>query len=289
MTHAFSGPRRLVRTLCLASLIALAIPAAAGQGGPPDDPLAGVVAAERGFAADAARLGINAAFRAHVAPEGILLRPDPRPALAQLATEPDAPGLKLEWEPALGAVARSNDLGFTTGPYRMTRGEEAYHGRFLTIWLRGADGKWRWFLDHGVPTPAATPSVPPVVEVLRLEVGAATSRSPTREAELAAAEDAVNAAAVRGDWGALVEALAEPGHLLRPRDGMIARTDAAQTLAGRPGFASAERLGMRISGAGDLAASYGRLARAPGKPSAYYVRIWRREAAGWRLLIDELT
>ncbi|TGX44201.1 hypothetical protein E5A74_05170, partial [Sphingomonas naasensis] len=187
MTHAFSARRRIVRTLWLAPLIGLALPAAAGQAGPADDPLASLVAAERGFAADVARLGLSPGFRAHVAPEGILLRPDPRPALAQLASETDEPGIRLEWEPAVAAVARSNDLGFTTGPYRMTRGEEAHHGRFLTIWLRGADGKWRWFLDHGVPTPAATPAAPPAVAVVRLETGAAASRPAGGEAELVAA------------------------------------------------------------------------------------------------------
>lgn len=288
MTH-ISCPRRLAWALRLAPLIALAMPAAAGQSGPADDALASLIAAEHSFAADAARLGINPAFRAHAAADSILLRPDPRPALAQLATESDDPGVRLEWQPVVAAVARSNDLGFTTGPYRMSQGEEAHYGRFLTIWLRGDDGKWRWYLDHGVPTPGATQSATPDTEVVRLDTGAAGGRSKTGEAELAAAEEALNAAVARGDWDRLVDALAEQGYLLRPRDGMVARADAARLLAGRPGFAGAERLGTRISAAGDLATSYGRLTRAAGKPGAYYVRIWRREAAGWRLLVDELT
>lgn len=274
---------------CLASLIALAAPGAAGQSGPADDPLASLVAAERDFAADAARLGLNPAFRAHAAADSILLRPDPRPALAQLASEGEDPALRLEWQPMVAAVARSNDLGFTTGPYRMTRGGEAHFGRFLTVWLRDGDGKWRWYLDHGVPTPAETQSVTLPAEVMRLDPGAAGSQPKAGEIELVTAEEALNAALVRGEWDVLVEALAGQGYLLRPRHGMVVRADAARLLDGRPGFAGAERLGLRISGASDLAASYGRLARAPGKPGAYYIRIWRREAAGWRLLVDQLT
>ncbi|MCX8475643.1 MAG: nuclear transport factor 2 family protein [Sphingomonas sp.] len=260
-----------------------------GQGKPADDPLASLVAAERDFAADAARIGINPAFRAHAASDSILLRPDPRPALVQLAQEVDDPTLRLEWQPAIAAVSRSNDLGFTTGPYRMTRAGTALHGQFLTVWQRDGDGKWRWYLDHGLPPVAETrPTIFPVT-VRRLDAGLPAARHGTAGSELAAAEDGLNAAIAGGDWGALVDALAEEGHVLRPRHGVMVRAEAARLLPGLTGFVGAERLGMRISAAGDLAASYGRLRRGAGRPGAHYVRIWRREAAGWRLLIDQLT
>jgi ketosteroid isomerase-like protein len=279
--------RTASRTAALA-LLALATPLTAG-GNRRDDPIASLVAAEASFAADVAKLGLTPGFRAHAAPDSILLRPDPKPALAQLAQQIDDPALRLEWQPAAAAVSRSNDFGFTTGPYRMTGAGKALHGQFLTVWLRGADGRWRWYLDHGLPPVAEQePTVFPV-HVRRLVAGAAAADQESRQPDLAAAEDALNAAIARGDWASVIGTLAEDGQVLRPRHGALSRSDAAKLLPGLSVFQGGERLGMREAGAGDLAASYGRLRRAPGKPGAYYIRIWRREPGGWRLLIDQVT
>lgn len=272
----------------LASLIVLAT-TGAWQGKPASDPLASLVAAERSFAADAARIGLTSAFRAHAASDSILMRPDPRPALAQLAQEVDDPALRLEWRPAIAAVSRSNDLGFTTGPYRMIRAGAVLHGQFLTVWQRDGDGKWRWYIDHGLPPVAEKrPTIFPS-KVKGLDAGSVVARREAVESELAGAEEALNAAIIGGDWGSLVGMLAEEGHVLRVRHGAMPRADALRLLSSPPGFVGGRRLGMRVSGAGDLAASYGRLERGFGKPGAYYVRIWRREASRWRLLVDQLT
>jgi ketosteroid isomerase-like protein len=254
-----------------------------------DDPIASLVAAERSFAADVSKLGLTPGFRAHAAPDSILLRPDPKPALTQLGQEADDPTLRLEWRPAIAAVSRSNDLGFTTGPYRITGAGTALHGQFLTVWLRGTDGRWRWYLDHGLPpVPEAQPTVFPT-QVRRLP-GAATAVLPKGpQPDLASAEDGLNAAIVRGGWNALVDMLAKDGQVLRPGHGAVSRAEAAELLLGPTGFEGGERLGMRVARAEDLAASYGRLRRATGKRGAYYVRIWRREPGGWRLLVDQLT
>jgi ketosteroid isomerase-like protein len=276
--------RRLVIGAAIAAL-AFSAPLIASDGST-DDPIAAIVAAERSFAADAVRIGVNPAFRAHAAPDSILLRPDPRPALEQLAREVDQVPLQLEWQPALAAVSRSNDLGFATGPYRLTREGKAMHGQYLTIWQRGADGRWRWYLDHGLPPVAEQqPTVFPGA-VRDLGIGAVAAEDGGR---LADAEDALNRAITAGQWMKLVDALADQASVLRPRLGVLSKAEAIKLLPGRPGFAVAERLGMRIAGAGDLAATYGRLSRDAAQPGVNYVRIWRRESGGWRLLVDEIS
>jgi ketosteroid isomerase-like protein len=253
---------------------------------PADDPIAAIVAAERSFAADAARIGVNSAFRAHAAADSILLRPDPRPALEQLAREVDDVPLQLEWQPAVAAVSRSNDLGFATGPYRLTRGGKTMHGQYLTVWQRGADGRWRWYLDHGLPPVAEKEPIVFPGKVRDLGFGAVAAKD---GGQLADAEDALNRAIIAGEWMKLIDAMADQGSILRPRLGVLSKAEATRLLPGRPGFAIAERLGMRIAGAGDLAATYGRLSREAGQAGVNYVRIWRREAGGWRLLVDEIS
>jgi hypothetical protein len=59
-----------------------------------------VIAAERAFAADAARRGWAAAFRSYAAADAITLSPDPVNALEQLAQFPGAGETTLDWRPA---------------------------------------------------------------------------------------------------------------------------------------------------------------------------------------------
>ncbi len=274
-----SHPKRWPVSPFVAGAAVLFFPSVAG-GASGEDRAAGLIAAERAFAADAGRIGITPAFRAHVAPDAILIRPDPAPALPVLAKEVDAPGVRLDWQPAIAAIARSGDLGFTTGPYRLTHKDKALYGRFLTIWERGADGKWRWYIDHGLPPVSTVPlePAPATVAVLRRGLPARGRRTPGA----AEADAALNAAIVARGTGAVAAHLAPDGHLLRLDQGMV-RVDQGVPASG------AETLGIRASAAGDLAASYGRLSLTDGGQSHYYVRIWRRDRAGWRLLVDQIN
>lgn len=251
-----------------------------------DDPFASLVAAERAFAADALRIGITPAFRAHAANDSILIDPDPVAAPDRLARQVDAPDVRLEWQPAMAGIARSGDLGFTTGPYRLVRPDRVLHGQFLTIWSRGPDGRWRWFLDHGLPPRAETgPAVLPTT-VRRLTGTMAMARFDNARQGLEATEQALNTGYLEEGMPALLRLLADDGYLLRPRNAAITRADAPNLAPDPRRFVSAERLGTRISAAGDLAASYGRLISDTGA-AAYYVRVWRRNGTVWQLLIDE--
>ncbi|WEK43423.1 MAG: hypothetical protein P0Y64_00830 [Candidatus Sphingomonas colombiensis] len=263
--------------------IALLLGATEAANVPQDEAASGMIAAERRFAADAARIGIASAFRAHVAPDGILIRPDPAPAPATLASDVDTPGVRLEWQPAIAAVARSGDLGFTTGPYQITHGDKAVHGRFLTVWERGSDGAWRWYLDHGMPPIGAGPGelASATVTILRRGVAAKGAAAPgASEADVA-----LNALIVAEGTGVIADYLAPDGHLLRVKRGVVRKADARGDSAA---VRSVETLGIRVSAAGDLAASYGRLIRVGEERAVYYVRVWRRDRAGWRLLVDRI-
>ncbi|NYT41972.1 nuclear transport factor 2 family protein [Sphingomonas sp. R-74633] len=271
-----------------AATFALLFPSSFAHAQSGADPFASLVAAERDFAADAQRIGITGAFRAHAASDSVLLTPEPVAAPERLAKQRDTPGLTLEWHPSVAGIARSHDLGFTTGPYRMVDGGRVLAGQFLTIWSRGADGRWRWFLDHGLPPQAAEGAASLPTQVIRLADAAQAKPEGEVGQSLELAEQALNAGYLEKGVAALLPVLAEDGYLLRTHVGSIAKPDAARLAPDTRRFARAEQLGTRISGAGDLAASYGRLVPATGAP-AYYVRVWRRDGVTWQLLIDELV
>lgn len=59
----------------------------------------------------------------------------------------------IRWEPRDGEVALSGELGFTWGDWSVREQDSTYYGNYVTVWKRGADGKWRMRLDGGNETP----------------------------------------------------------------------------------------------------------------------------------------
>lgn len=268
------------------ALLAAALTLAAADAHPPaNDRFAELVAAERRFAADARRIGINAAFRRHAAPNGVLLRPDPVPAAAALAKDKDVLGLTLEWSPQVAAVAVSGDLGVTSGPYRIRHGTSTMRGQFLTIWRRHHDGRWGWLIDHGL-SPSLGDTDPHVRNVTRL-----AGEPPPRAAAERTIEDAdarLNAAWMARGGAAIAAELAPDARVLRVGSDSLTAAAATALLASEAAAGEARRLGRHLSAAGDLGATFGAVRSQAGK-DGHYVRVWRHGARGWKVLIDELV
>ena len=119
---------RLALTLAIAAAIALP----AGAAVAPITP-APVVAAERAFAADGYAFGIKTSFLAHMAPDAIVIQPEPASAREAFESAPDGSpdDPKLEWWPTWAGISASGDLGFTTGPYAFAGKRR---GHYFTIW-----------------------------------------------------------------------------------------------------------------------------------------------------------
>jgi ketosteroid isomerase-like protein len=60
-------------------------------------------------------------------------------------------------------VARSGDLGYSRGHYRLTQTDRrtgqpvTEYGTYLTVWQRQADGRWKALEDFNTPGPAPRP------------------------------------------------------------------------------------------------------------------------------------
>jgi ketosteroid isomerase-like protein len=66
--------------------------------------------------------------------------------------------LAIDWTPEEAIVADSGELGFTWGRYVATYHDGAgqlvvEHGKYLDVWRRGGDGRWRWIADIGNANP----------------------------------------------------------------------------------------------------------------------------------------
>jgi ketosteroid isomerase-like protein len=248
---------------------------------------AAVVAAERAFAADGLALGVQASFLKHAAPDGILLAPEPVLARAVFAA-PRPKGKPLVWWPLWAGVSRSEDLGFTTGPYTLG-GKPG--GWYFTVWAKQPDGSWKWLFDGGPPSDQAD-AAPQGSTVAYARLAARRSGSPGKAmTEVTAAEKALHAAARTDLKAAFLAVVADDGRIVGSTAAPPAgRAEIAAELATRPQSVAFAPLGGQASAAGDLAWTYGvaEWAKDGATQRGHYVRIWRNDREGWRLLFDEL-
>ena len=113
--------------------------------------------AERAFARETAKVGIRAGFLAWFARDSIGFRPALGNAWDQINARPAPPNptaALLEWEPRVGDVAASGELGWLTGPSTFTAPDGSKHyGNYLSVWVRRPEG-WRVFIDVGADAPS---------------------------------------------------------------------------------------------------------------------------------------
>ena len=62
------------------------------------------------------------------------------------------PGFKLTWSPDVAEAAKSGDLGYTRGTYRLSYNDASGQpvtdkGKYVTVWKKQADGSWKVAAD----------------------------------------------------------------------------------------------------------------------------------------------
>lgn len=246
-----------------------------------------VIAAERAFAARAGEIGWIPAFREYTAPDGQIGQADIVSAPETLAATPDDGVRTLYWQPAYAGIARSGDLGFTTGPFSVDEARTP-RGQYFTVWRRQPDGVWKWIWDGG-PGPmaelGAIPDASSEVATLPLAASGAGSAAQAVEQVTALESGASNTAG-------LARYLAQDAHVYRPGQARaIGGADAAAAFA-PPGSDVAHHLvRAEASAAGDLVFTLGETSyvRDGQARRGYFARIWQHRPEGWRIVYDQLA
>jgi len=251
------------------------------------DPSA-VIAAERAFAADGLAMGIKRSFLKHAAPEAIVFAPDPVKVIDVYGARPDRQTPPLVWWPLWAGIARSGDLGFTTGPSTFG-GKE--NGWYFTVWKRQASGEWKWVYDGGSRS-AHGSAAPQGSEPMRLAMATGPARSPAEAMdEVRRAEADLASRALEDTQGAYLAVLAPDAWVTGSKAAPATTTAAvARELATRAPSIRFTPLGGGASEVGDLVWTYGEAAwSAEERPArGHYVRIWQSRAEGWRLVFDQI-
>lgn len=277
-------PKPAWTLVALSLLLAGAALAAPGQ---PADP-AQVVAAEHAFAARAADVGMAPSFLEYMTDDAIIFGPDlvlARAFYSQVPPRktPKEGGTLLAWWPNFAGVARSGDLGFTTGPATVNGKPGLF---YFTVWARQKDGTWKWVYDGGIDSaaPAPGPERPP----LTLPPGDAKPLAPDLAMnQVRAAEIALAAHARTDAAGAYKAVLASDARVQGSPNSPASDPQAVgKELATRPKAIAFGPMGGSASKAGDLAWTYGDARWDGGR--GHYVRIWQRRAGRWALVFDQI-
>jgi ketosteroid isomerase-like protein len=246
---------------------------------------------ERAFARRARETTVRQAFIDFFADESVGFSPDPEPAREALKKQntPQPPGFELHWEPRLGDIAASGDLGYLTGPAEyINPGKPNTYTCYFSVWKQQPDGEFR-----GIPTPEKTPFAPGFVRSpARASWKGKESRDGAEKSLMETDQAFAEAIIATGASAAYGTLMHEAGRLNRPGIQPMARSAALAWLAREVKELSTTPRKAETSAAGDLGYTWGRysVSGPAGLASSYYIRVWTRKADGtWQLVADTTT
>jgi ketosteroid isomerase-like protein len=270
-------------------LLALLVPSLAPARTVPaaSEALAG---AEREFAAEGLRDGVQKSFLARFSSDSIVLKPFAVSGREYYRAHPDGAG-KLHWAPQYLVVSAAGDFGFSSGPWRYEAERDGKtivaHGHFFSIWRHDRDG-WRVAFDHGIGHAASAPRVE-ATPLVALELGKGAPAvlpgpaADRRRAQLTAADDALRERLARDPVGGYGSAARRDTLWLR--EGAQPLRAASPPAGAAPPCGCGPRVGADMAASGDFGYTIGGSAEQRGK--GVDVRIWRFDAgSGWTLLAD---
>ena len=266
-------------------LLAFAAAACAHQ--PPMDAPASLAAAETAFAAHSMREDMRAAFLANFADDGVFVRSGWIVSNDWLRNRP-APAIALDWRAQYVEVAHSGELGLSTGPTKITSKTDPAaapsYGQYVSIWRREGAGPWKVAVDLGISHPEPSLWKEPLEARAAHPVVAAPGEA------IAGAE--ARFARVASQLGARASYDAHGARDLRHyRSGHAPAKSLAVALAA--GAVGNERLEWTVecvetARSGEFGYARGRYS-AVGAPQAvlgWFMRVWRLERDGWRIVLD---
>ncbi len=266
--------------------------------------LRSIVSAERAFAKLASERGTRTAFLANMTDDACVFgKGAPENGKKVWTERTERPGL-LSWEPVYADVARSGEMGWTTGPWefrpKAPEDKPIAFGQFITVWAKQPDGSWKWVLDTGISHPPRE-GLPPSLEFARdfrqntdkdkLNVNVEKTKS-----ELLKIERRFAADSAKDTLAAYLTYVADDVRILR--EGIfpvVGKSSVEKALAASPGTFTWTTLQAGAARSGEFGYTLGtyELKRAAEGDKASsvergsFVRVWKKRGDGrWRVVLD---
>ncbi|MBL7850049.1 MAG: nuclear transport factor 2 family protein [Cyclobacteriaceae bacterium] len=259
-----------------------------------DASLKAMVDAERAFIDMARTQNRRDAFLYFLGDSAVTQGPDgPVKGKARLQQQPVTEDW-LDWDIAYSDISASGDLGFNTGPWnyrpRKTDEKPVAFGEFNSVWKKQADGSWKNILDIGINHGPLQEKVTWTTSKKPLRQGAGRADDLLEIEVKFQAALAVNAAKAYREFLSDEARTMISGHL--PFVGPEKQSD---YLAVRPRDGMLKVMGSEISRSKDLGYVYGTSAVTTTEAgveksrTATFVRVWKREDSGWKIVLDVLS
>jgi ketosteroid isomerase-like protein len=248
---------------------------------------------ERAFAQASAEKGTREAFLAFIADDGILFRPTAVKGKEWMLAHPPPASTKrslLSWQPMFGDMAQSGDMGYTTGPWQFKTDindeKAAAFGEFITVWKKQRDGSWKFVIDLGVSHAEPT-DISTVTPMARTKWKA---NKPTDAKELLRVDSELAAQTATKGAEAFISETADDVRVFRHTHfPFVGRSRIAKAFPADAAVWNWEPKSADVSAAGDLGYTYGTYTRKDKEALAEkgnYLRIWKRLAGNWRVVMD---
>jgi ketosteroid isomerase-like protein len=247
-----------------------------------------LAAAETAFAAHSVREDMRVAFLAAFADDGVFVRDGAWIVSNDFLRGRPPPAIVLDWRPQYVEVASSGELGLSTGPWKITGKAEPKspptHGQYVSVWRRQPGGPWKVAVDLGISNPADSLWSEPLVA--RPSPTASTSMPDSLAQAEARFANVVATGGARAGYEAF--GAAELRYYRSGHAPVASRKVALDSpTMGKEKFVyTVER--SETARSGDFGYARGRYAdgAAPGKSLGAFLRVWRLEAEGWRIVLD---
>jgi ketosteroid isomerase-like protein len=231
---------------------------------------------------------MRAAFLAAFDADGVFVRTTGWTVSNDYLRGRPAPPIVLDWRPQYVEVAPSGEMGLSTGPWKITSKADPAaapsYGQFVSVWRRAGAGPWKVAVDLGIAHPQSALWQQPL-EARVAPTAASAYAGSLDEAEAAFARDAHE----RGARAAYAAHGASGLRFYRNDHAPIAGKAAAleaESMTDERWVWTVER--SETARSGDFGYARGRYASAAAPPArlGWYLRVWRREADGWRIVMD---
>ena len=245
-----------------------------------------LAAAETEFGRHSVREDMRVAFLANFADDGVFVRDGWMVSNDWLRSRP-APPIVLDWHPQYVEVAPSGEMGLSTGPWTITSKKDPSapqaHGQFVSVWRREGAGPWKVAVDLGIGHPVRALWEAPLEARTAPTAAAAAGDLAAAEARFSTESTARGLRVAYSAAGTEDLRFYRQGHA--PVKGRLAALAAPAMTDERIAW-TVER--SETARSGDWGYARGRYARAtsPDKVAGWYLRVWRREAGGWRVVMD---
>ena len=262
-----------------------------------------VISAEYHFAERASSTNTKEAFLSHLAPDGLIVRQGELVNGIQDWQERQANNSLLSWYPSYVDVARSGDLGLSTGPWEFWKSRQdstaSVFGHFVSIWKKQQDGEWKVAIDIGVNHRAHSTTEPPVPNSgsgLKAEQKLRKWNLLFSNAELLGLEKELIEKYRKEGPAVLASSLADNARVYRPGESPAIGKAARTTMLNRKDQYSFSPVNCEISRSGDWGYIHGNvviITTENGKQEELkgtYMRLWKKsKQMKWEIALEVIS